>query len=611
MPKVRRLSEEEIRQLEDRVRAARSATTPEAPPRLHVTEQAIRAWAGDTSISRGRGYVGDAILNPRVSGQTLKASVQGSQPRPYRVTVTLGSDGHVVDADCSCPVGGGGRCKHVAALLMTYLEAPDDFTEIEDLDRALEARTKAELIALIRQMVAREPDLELLIELPVPGGKHEHKLLKPETIRRQARAAIGGGGYEWGDIDAIATNLEGLVRVGDGYARAGDWRNAAIVYTAVAGEVLEHYDELHSEEGDLSTVVDECVGGLGKCLEAASDPSEREVLLRALFDVYQWDVEYGGIGMGDQASELLLGVEAPDERQRIAAWIREAIPEGNDWSSTYHREVYGGMLLELEQDTLDDEAFLRICRETGRTHDLITRLLELGRVDEALAETRQVGDNQILSYADIFHNAGHPELAERIVRERTASAQYNEQMLDWLQARAEERGDLNEALDLGLALFYRRPTRVRYEQIEELASRHGRWKKLRPEMLKRLAQEQHYDLLTEIHLRADEVGQALQTLRQAKGWTTYGDEPLSIRVARAAEQNFPRESIRIYTAAAEQLIKAQGRANYTTAAGYLARTCELYRRLGEESTWTELIARIRDEYRRLRALREELDLAGV
>ncbi len=37
----------------------------------------------------------------------------------------------------------------------------------------------------------------------------------------------------------------------------------------------------------------------------------------------------------------------------------------------------------LEADVLSDEEFLRIGRETKSIQDVVTRLLELGRVDEA------------------------------------------------------------------------------------------------------------------------------------------------------------------------------------------------------------------------------------
>jgi uncharacterized Zn finger protein len=87
--------------------------------------------------------------------------------------------------------------------------------------------------------------------------------------------------------------------------------------------------------------------------------------------------------------------------------------------------------------------------------------------------------------------------------------------------------------------------------------------------------------------------------------------PLSIRVAQAAEEQYPRNAIQIYITVAQRLIQQQGRENYATAARYLARARDLYRRLGEETAWSDLIGAIRQQHKRLRALQEELARAGL
>jgi uncharacterized Zn finger protein len=84
-----------------------------------------------------------------------------------------------------------------------------------------------------------------------------------------------------------------------------------------------------------------------------------------------------------------------------------------------------------------------------------------------------------------------------------------------------------------------------------------------------------------------------------------------IRVARAAEADHPKAAAGLYRAEAERLIAAQGRANYVVATEHLLRVRDLHRRLGEEAAWTVYVARLRQEHRRLRALREELDRVGL
>jgi len=588
-----------------------------------LTESDVRRWTGEASFERGERYLSAGhILDPRLQGDTLKARCLGSHPAAYHVEVTLGQQG-IVSGTCSCPVGGGGHCKHAAALLLTWVHQPEAFLQVEDLQTALEQRSKAELVALIRRMVARYPDLESLLELPVVGEAGAERPLDPQVIRRQASAAFYGAEFdEWGGVYSIAQRLLELVDVGDDYAEREEWRNAATVYETVMQVVLSNYGMVQDEGGDLHVVVGRCVEGLGECLEAAEDPARREGLLRALFDVYRWDVEYGGIDMGYEAPDIILEQAVPEEKQQVAGWVRDAIPAGNDWSDNYHRQRYGGFLLCLEEDQLDDEAFLRICRETNRWHDLVDRLLTLGRVEEAAAAARQVDDYDLLQLADLFVSHGHGDLAEELIRERARTpqagpdgrARTDSRLVVWLKERAQGRGDLAEALALAESLFWERPAVPGYQELRGLAHSLERWDDLRAAILSRLANEGQYRLLTEIHLEEGEVDRALETLEQigAGRWEwDWAGSPLRIQVAQAAEESRPREAIRLYMEAVERLIAARGRGSYTEAATYLVRVREVYQRLGERETWETLIAGLREHNRRLRALHDELNRAGL
>jgi len=580
------------------------------PPPL--TESDIHRWIDERSFERGRRYFQHGhILNPRRQADTLKARCMGSRPQPYHVEVTLGPGG-VVSGACSCPVGAGGHCKHAAALLLTWLHQSDTFLEIDDLEAALNRRSKAELVALIRRMVNRYPDLETLLELPIVSDAEALPPLDADVIRRQASSAFFGIGYDdWGATFGIAEQLLELTDIGDDYAGREDWRSAATVYQTVAQETLEHYGMVEDEGGYLHEVVSRCVDGLGRCLEAAEAPIQREVLLRALFDVYHWDIDFGGAEMGHQAPGIILERATPEEKRQVATWVQQAMPTGDSWSDNYNRQRYGGFLLRLEEDRLDDEAFLRVCRETNRWQDMVDRLLALERMEEAVATAREVGDYELLRLADIFAAHGQADLAEQLIRERAPTSQ-DTRLTVWLKKRAEERGDLAEALALATELFWRQPTVTGYQALEDLARSPERWDELRAATLSRLADEEQHHLLTEIHLQEGDVDRALKTLEQvrasARGW---GYAPLSVQVAQAAEESRPRAAIGIYVERAERLIAARGRGNYREAAQYLTRVRDLYHRLGEGGSWDALIAGVRDQNRRLRALKDELKKAGL
>ncbi len=171
---------------------------------------------------------------------------------------------------------------------------------MEDLDTALERRSKAELIALLRRVMERYPDLEMLLELPLP---HDTEGTPVDIARIQRQVAHAFGGYdEYGGGTAVSVIvLNQLADLADEYAERGDWRNAVAVYEAVAQGVLEHYGTVHDEEGDVGAVVHRCVAAMGNALSTATDAVEREAILRAIFEVYAWDVHSGGVGIGDTA----------------------------------------------------------------------------------------------------------------------------------------------------------------------------------------------------------------------------------------------------------------------------------------------------------------------
>ena len=107
---------------------------------------------------------------------------------------------------------------------------------------------------------------------------------------------------------------------------------------------------------------------------------------------------------------------------------------------------------------------------------------------------------------------------------------------------------------------------------------------------------------------------ALEAVEQvrAPGWGgEWAGGPLRIRVAQAAEESRPREAIRIYVQAAERLIAARGRGNYAQAATYLVRVRDLYHGLDDPDAWHTLVADLREQNRRLPALQDELNKAGL
>ena len=575
-----------------------------------VSEEAISDWVGPRSFQLGRSYFeGGAVLDPRLQGHTLKASCQGSMLQPYRLWVACSTEG-IEEAHCSCLVGGGGRCKHVGALLLAWLAQPDAFRAAEELDTNLERRSQSELIALIKQMLEVHPDLESLLEAALPEGDQNSALVNPDGYPRQVAHAFrssGDGGHEAWDVSG---DIDTALNSGDDFLAKLDYANAALVYRAVAQEVFGQFDMMYSDDEHLSIVVDRCVQGLGNCLAAGDgDTVIRETALRALFDIFRSDLDYGGYGLGEDAGALVLEHATGDEKRVMAGWVQTSMLAAKGQDAGYQRRVYGGFLLGLEADHLDDDAFLEIARATGRTGDLVDRLLTLGRLDEALAEAGGAGDSALLTLAEIFraHDCGHrlePLLAERIETTRDHG------LIEWLKARHEERGELAEALTLAQQLLEQRPHLARYRDVRELSRRLGNWQALRAELLAEWAAARQYGLLTDVYLDEGEIDLALKSVRQHEQMVPYAGDRL-LQVAQAASETRPQAAVELYLEQAERSIAARGRNQYQQACTYLAKVRDLYRRMSQEPAWSDLMAGFRERHRRLPALLDELSNAGL
>ena len=130
---------------------------------------------------------------------------------------------------------------------------------------------------------------------------------------------------------------------------------------------LGHYLSYHDEDGALGRVVQDCVEGLGACLESErEDEALREQILKAIFAVYRFDVGHGGFGLTEDIPPEFLQSTTPEEKHLVAQWIQTALAElqENKQESDWRRKRYGDLLLALEADSLSDEEFLHIGRET-------------------------------------------------------------------------------------------------------------------------------------------------------------------------------------------------------------------------------------------------------
>jgi uncharacterized Zn finger protein len=631
-----------------------------------LSEADIQAYTDSQSFRKGNDYyLNRAIVGPVLSESVLRAFCHGSTGGPYRVEATLlpvkeKSASKLASGSCSCPRGG--FCKHLVALLLTWVHHPEWFAVRSGLMGRLQEKSHAELLALLEHLLQRQPDIEplveLLIELPVTSaeqeesqpGKGRERTVDPSSIRSQVDTAFYDAGEGWDAASRAAPDLEQLYEIGKSFAETGYWANAQVVYATLAEEAIAQYEELQ-DEGQVSWVIGECAAGLVECLDVQSTlppneqlyPEDREELFTTLFELWKFGHDYGGVEVNIPAAVAKNATE--DERKRVEGWLREEMMPGQDYSSQWRNRRTIDFLATLKQAVhFSEDELLEEYRKVGLYKEMTEKLLQFGRRDEALdvAKTRLTEPRDTIWFAEqlIKSSDAWREQALAFVEMRLKEAEESmrakpedftgrntvDTYRHWLGERYTLYGKTQEALNMEQLRFQANPDIRTYHSVRSAAQLAGQpeelWPSLRPGLIQTLEQQRRWGALVSIYLEEGEVGQALSALTEMErssdtssygyGYGTYSSRSeYQVQVAKAAEVQYPDEAIRLYKSAVQRLIDLRGRENYQQATGHLTRVKLLYQKQEREPEWNTYITNLRNSNKSLRALKEELDKRGM
>ncbi|HEX6557587.1 MAG TPA: hypothetical protein VF026_32785 [Ktedonobacteraceae bacterium] len=631
-----------------------------------LSEADIRALSDDASFRKGHeAYLRHAIVKPTLSESALRAFYHDSSGSTYRVEATLlpaGDKSHrkLASTGCSCPQGD--FCEHLVVLLLTWVHQPERFVVRSRLMGRLDEKSREELLALLEELVQRQPEIEpmveLLVELPLATpalernrpGRGKERTVDPSMISSQVDSAFYNAGEGWDAASRVSSDLEELCDVGKSFAEAGEWANAQVVYATLAEETIMHYEGLH-DEGQVSWVIGQCAAGLVGCLTVQStlpkreqlDAEDREELLSSLFDLWKFGNNYGGIGV--DIAEAVAENGTAQERKRVEAWLREEMRPEQDSSSTWRNRSIVDFVVKLKQaEHSSEEDVLEEYRGAGLYRELAERYLQLGRENEALGvvqanliESRDVTwfAEELLKLGEVWREQALALVETRLNEVETAPQGKSQDFTRaftvdsyrrWLSEKYLLYGKTKQALDIELARFQANPDNTTYGSVQSAARAAGQpeevWPGLRSQLIQTLEQQSRWGALVTIYLDEGEVDQALVALAEmerAPRTSLYGygyraeaaSNSYQVQVAQAAEESYPNEAIWLYKSVVQRLIDGRGRENYQQATGYLIRVRRLYQKQGREAEWNAYIANLRNSNKSLRALKEELDKKGL
>ncbi len=592
---------------------------------IRITESMIRAGTTPESFQRGKAYFDDgAISNAAIQGNVLSGDCEGTQSPFYHVRVELDDVG-IRSADCTCPYEFGGYCKHIVALLLTYIHKPKEFSARQSAAELLADLSREDLLALTTKLLERQPDLYDWVQaaLAVPARseskKPRRKAVDDQVYRRQIRNILHSldgmrASEAYWRVGGLAEELEEVAENAMKFLDHGDAETALAILLALLDEAHDAFDYIDDSDGELSSFLD----GLGQPLAEAilsleMSQVERAKLVQTLKKLDKhlggYGVE-GAVGIALQAAEY--GWDDVPAKARSVPIAEEDEEDEDDYDEEYGDESADGYwrspsgdLTEAKLNVLNRQGktddYLALCQKAGKHLRYALKLCEIGRVPEALqfAPEHLATADETLQLAEKLRDLKRVDEAVAIAERGLTLAPPKARLGAWLGPIQESRGRTREAFDAFLASFAEQPSLETYKTLKRLAA--STWDKSRAQVMGVLEKSHSAQTLAEVYLFEEEWDEAIKVASKRDAWYA-----LVAVVADGVIAHRPEWVIQVSVKQAEDLVARTQSKYYRHAAEWLARAKKAYSQLERTSEWRTFLEQYKEKYKRRPALQAEL-----
>jgi uncharacterized Zn finger protein len=587
-----------------------------------LTEATIRDLTTAQSFSRGQAYLrGGAVLKIEQRDDLLLAEVEGSEYQPYQVRVRLDAGG-IVDADCTCPYDWGGYCKHIVAVLLTFVEQPNRITERTPVDSLLSDLDREALATLLTDLLATHPHLTDWVEARIAarkgiiqvvseaaaGPRQRQSPLDPKPFQRHVRNILRGLGQMrpseayWATGGAVDQIREVMMQA-QPFLEAGDGRNALAILEAVADEYVDTWFEFDDSDGELGAFFGELGPMFAEALLSADlSPAERKSWAAKLSD-WQAEIDDYGIDEGFDAAigAAVLGWDHPPLQRAMAGEITE-LGAWDDEAPWYADELAVARLNVLERQGRVEE-YLNLAQAEGQTGLYVTMLVKAGRAEEAVAYglAHTTTSDEALALAQSLQAHDHVHDALRVAEHGLSLPGSVQSLAHWLRDLASGLGENDLALKAARTAYAASPSLADYQAVQSLAGED--WPRIQSELLERLARTSQSPIKVEIYLHEGMVEQAIRAVDQDPypGYNTVE------KVVDAAWQSHPDWVIRQCKAQAEPIMDEGKSRLYHHAVRWLGKARQAYLGAGRSEEWRTYLEGLIRKHNRKYSLRPQLE----
>lgn len=586
---------------------------------MPITEAQIRSATSAESFSRGEDYYrSGAVVDMQQRGDTLLAQVEGSEYDPYEVTIEL-ARGELVEADCTCPYDRGGYCKHIVAVLLTYVRRPGQVTHRPPTAELLTGLSHEELQALLTQLLSEQPRLVDWVETQLvlkktpaeakanQSPRQRQTPLDPAPFRRQANNILGSlrgmraseAYWHGGDI---AHQMSELFHQVQPFLEAGDGRNALLILEAITEPYVDRWFEF-DDEGELSGLFAE-IGSLyaEAILSADLSREERKALAKKLT---RWQGEVEEYGVDEAFDVAIAAAEQGWDFPPLQKVLQGKITEKGAWEGEapwYADDLSLARLNVLERQGRTSE-YLHLAEAEGQTALYLTMLVKLGRADEAITYAKQymTTADEALALAQALREHQQPGDALKIAEQGLSLQGEPLPLARWLRDFARQMFQPHLALQAARVAFARSPSLAEYLAVEAVAGQD--WPAVKVELLKQLAATNYAPNKIDIYLHEGMVDEAVKAVDRS---SYIGYDALE-RVVDAATASHPDWAIRQCRRQAEEIMDAGKSQHYHHAIRWLEKARQAFQGSDRTQEWRSYLEELINKHARKYSLRPQLE----
>ncbi|MBR5160596.1 MAG: SWIM zinc finger family protein [Thermoguttaceae bacterium] len=556
----------------------------------NITEQAIRDRVGAAALAEGYQYMyTGALTGLELNGSILKASCKGRANKIYRVQAQLG-DGEIVEAGCTCPDGLNGRCRHVAALVLTWLNRGENFQRGQSVKEIIETLSRAELEEILLQIVQRRPDAKTFVERSAPQTVDKRETLKDKDYRTIVEAAL----VSEASNNSLWEIIDSLKLLGEDMLRQREWKTAVDIFVNIYQVIRARHAKNESSAAD--EICRDCVEDLMRLavgtLEEQQVKHVGDVLFQELADAIEFD--------GTLDKEVIRWMSEMPEAH-INRWAAMA------WDALHHcqskpaRRLWGMVCLVFYGSRLEDETRLKLYKEIGWFGEIAQQFALEHKFDQIAVFLDSADDYEALIAVERLMKMGFPKQAFALVEKRLETKP-SDVLKEWLNGHQVQIKADQEAIELAERMFALRPDIESYHRLRSESMRAGIWEETQDQCLLKLKESQQYELLMDIFLEDWDLERAVFLWQEDP---TKISRQQSIQLAQLAEGSQPITAIKIYQELLETQLQSlvEAKISSASAAGeaiqkeiemLVSRLKTLITRVYGAEAWTEYLASLRN-----------------